>query len=70
MLTLNPTNRFSSRNGSCTQISNRGRLPTKLKDKGYNINAPIFHNIAKKERDGCTKFLTFVGRLSAVDLCC
>ena len=29
----------------------------KLKDKVYTINAPIFfHNIAKKEKDVCTKF--------------
>ena len=30
----------------------------------------FFHNIAKKERDGCTKLLTFIGRWSAVELCC
>ena len=30
----------------------------------------FFHNIAKKEQDGCTKFLTLVGKWSAVDLCC
>ena len=36
----------------------------------YNKCTNFFHNIAKKERDGGTKFLTFVGRWSAVDLCC
>ena len=43
----------------------------KLKDKKYTINVPSFYTtLHKKERDLCTKFLTFVGRRSAVDLFC
>ena len=41
----------------------------KLKAKKYTINAPSFYT-EKKDKNGCTKFLTFVGRWSAVDLCC
>ena len=41
----------------------------KLKDRKYTTNAPnFFHIIAKKKKNGWTKFLTFVGgRWSAVD---
>ena len=38
----------------------------KLKDKEYTINAPNFSQQCKKERDGWTKFLKFVGKWSAV----
>ena len=42
----------------------------KLKNKEYTINAPTFFTTLQKKKDGCTKFLTFVGRWSAVGLCC
>ena len=37
----------------------------KLKDQEYAINAPISQYCKKRKKDGCTKFLTFVGRWSA-----
>ena len=59
------------------QIYNRDRVllgPIKvcqMKGERIHCKCPKFlHTIAKKERDWCIKFSTYIGRLPAVDLCC